>query len=72
MLRNYNTTRRSTLDYRAGLLAPVALYTQAEHLLGEMAFALHLTQAVKEHLLAQKHGYSPGGRALPPDHGRSR
>jgi hypothetical protein len=34
MLRSYNTTRRSTLDYRVGLMAPVALYTQAEDLLG--------------------------------------
>ena len=72
MLRSYHTTRRSTLNYRAGLTSPVALYTQAEDLLGEMAFALHLTQAVKEHLLAEKHGYSTGGRALPPDRGRSR
>lgn len=72
MLRSYNTTRSSTLDYRVGLRASVALYRQAEHLLGEMAFALHLTQAVKGHLLAEKHGYSTGGRALPPDHGRSR
>jgi hypothetical protein len=53
-------------------MTPVALYTQAEDLLGEMAFALHLTQAVKEHLLAEKHGYSSGRRALPPDHGQSR
>jgi hypothetical protein len=37
-----------------------------------MAFALHLTQAVKEHLLAEKQGYSSGRRALPPDHGQSR
>jgi hypothetical protein len=72
MPRSHNTTGRSTLDYQAGLMASAALYTQAEDLLGKMAFALHLTQAVKEHLLAEKHGYSSDGRAFTPDHGQSR
>jgi hypothetical protein len=40
---------------------PADLRSQAEEMLWEMAFVLHLTQAVKEHLLSEKNGAMSGG-----------